>query len=208
MLASLQLTASLPLKIKGWFRWISRAWPSFRGQLLVSVFFSANRSPTDLSIGTVVFDVRTVTGCGGKWSAARVILNFWMCWREMWNPSEQCSVHPGWLFDTGDEILPSYIGIVISQYKDPYKPIRIQWNVIRVLNAAQVFLSKLPSSKRSHGWQWKIPIFNREYIDSIRGPHFPASYGSLPECICKLCIFSWLFLTWDLQQVFSNHHFL
>ncbi len=27
-------------------------------------------------------------------------------------------------------ILPSYIWIVISQYKDPYKPIRIQWNVI------------------------------------------------------------------------------
>ena len=25
---------------------------------------------------------------------------------------------------------------------------------------------------------WKIPIFNRQYIDSIRGPHFPASYVS------------------------------
>ena len=32
---------------------------------------------------------------------------------------KQCSVHPGWLFDIGDEILPSYMGIIISQYKDP-----------------------------------------------------------------------------------------
>ena len=46
--------------------------------------------------------------------------------------------NPGWLFDIGDEILPNYMGIIISQYKDPYKPIRIQWNVIRVLNAAHV----------------------------------------------------------------------
>ena len=28
--------------------------------------------------------------------------------------------NPGWLFDIGDEILPSYIGIIISHYKDPY----------------------------------------------------------------------------------------
>ena len=34
------------------------------------------------------------------------------------------SFHPGWLFDLGDEILPTYIGITINQYKDPYKPIR------------------------------------------------------------------------------------
>ena len=27
-------------------------------------------------------------------------------------------------------ILPNYVGIIISQYKDPYKPIRIQWKVI------------------------------------------------------------------------------
>ena len=26
----------------------------------------------------------------------------------------------GWLFDIGDEILPNYIGIIISHYKDPY----------------------------------------------------------------------------------------
>ena len=31
-----------------------------------------------------------------------------------------------------------------------------------------------------------IPIFNRKYIDSIRGPHFPASYVTLPECIMDL----------------------
>ena len=28
--------------------------------------------------------------------------------------------NPGWLGYTGDEILPSYIGIIISHYKDPY----------------------------------------------------------------------------------------
>ena len=28
---------------------------------------------------------------------------------------------PGWLFDIGDEILPNYMGIIISQYKDPYE---------------------------------------------------------------------------------------
>ena len=27
-------------------------------------------------------------------------------------------------------ILPNDIGIIISQYKDPYKPTRIQWKVI------------------------------------------------------------------------------
>ncbi len=33
--------------------------------------------------------------------------------------AEQCSVHPGWLFDIGDEPLPTYIyymGIIKSQY--------------------------------------------------------------------------------------------
>ena len=31
----------------------------------------------------------------------------------------------GWLFDIGDEILPKYIGVILSQYKDPYKPISL-----------------------------------------------------------------------------------
>ena len=26
----------------------------------------------------------------------------------------------GWLFDIGDETLPNYMGIIMSQYKDPY----------------------------------------------------------------------------------------
>ena len=30
---------------------------------------------------------------------------------------EQCSFHPGWLFDIGDEILPNYMGIIIRQKK-------------------------------------------------------------------------------------------
>ena len=46
---------------------------------------------------------------------------------------------------------------------------------------------------------WNFPIFNRTNIDSIRGPHFPASYVSLLECIgfamilsCLMIIFAWL----------------
>ena len=31
----------------------------------------------------------------------------------------------GWLFLIGDDKLPSYMGIMISQYKDPYKPTSI-----------------------------------------------------------------------------------
>ncbi len=31
----------------------------------------------------------------------------------------------GWWIDRGDEKLPNYMGIIISQYKDPYKPISI-----------------------------------------------------------------------------------
>ena len=31
----------------------------------------------------------------------------------------------------GDEFLPRYIGIIINHYKDPYKPTRIQWKVVR-----------------------------------------------------------------------------
>ena len=36
-------------------------------------------------------------------------------------PLEQCSVHPGWLFGMGDEKLPSYMGIILSQHQDPYQ---------------------------------------------------------------------------------------
>lgn len=40
---------------------------------------------------------------------------------------------PGCLGDFfgGIEKLPSYIGIIIDHYKDPYEPTRIQWKVIR-----------------------------------------------------------------------------
>ena len=36
----------------------------------------------------------------------------------------------GWLSYVGDEILPSYIGIIISQYRDPYfedHPMTCKW---------------------------------------------------------------------------------
>ena len=40
--------------------------------------------------------------------------------------------------------------------------------------------STYPLGKRSHSDCWNdIPMFNRKYIDSIQGPHFPASYLSL-----------------------------
>ena len=34
----------------------------------------------------------------------------------------------------GDEILPSYIGMILGHYKDPYQPTSISWNVNKVLN--------------------------------------------------------------------------
>ena len=39
----------------------------------------------------------------------------------------------------GDEILPSYVGIVINHYKDPYEPTSIMESR-RVFSAAQLFL--------------------------------------------------------------------
>ena len=51
--------------------------------------------------------------------------------------------NPGWLFDIGDEIPPNCMGIIMNQYRDPYKPISISWNVIRVLNTAHLYLVAL-----------------------------------------------------------------
>ena len=49
------------------------------------------------------------------------------------------------------------MGIIISQYKDPYKPIRIQWNVIRVFFiAAHMFLPTALSS--SQGWEFEEDV--------------------------------------------------
>ena len=39
---------------------------------------------------------------------------------------EQCSRAPGWLFDIGDyttQLYEDLMGIIVRQYKDPYKPI-------------------------------------------------------------------------------------
>ena len=42
----------------------------------------------------------------------------------------------------GDEILHNYMGIIIiSHYKDPYKPTRIQWKVIRVVEPSSTISS-------------------------------------------------------------------
>ena len=58
---------------------------------------------------------------------------------------EQCSFHPGWLGDARDENLPSYIGIILSQYKDPYKPISIMECHRGLVHAAQVTSPSHPS---------------------------------------------------------------
>ena len=48
---------------------------------------------------------------------------------------------PGWLFDIGDEQLPNYTEIFISQYKDPYKSISIMERHKGLVHAAQLFFS-------------------------------------------------------------------
>ncbi len=51
---------------------------------------------------------------------------------------------------------------------------------------------------------WNIPIFNRKYIDSIRGPHFPASYIRLPECILFYVFYVVLPVRKDLGTLHPN----
>ena len=46
----------------------------------------------------------------------------------------------------GDAILPSYVGITISRYRDPYEPTRIQWNVSKY---PRLFVSWLNRIKES-----------------------------------------------------------
>ena len=52
-----------------------------------------------------------------------------------------------WVY-IGDDKLPSYIGIIISHYKDPYQPTRIQWIVF----IAARNISKIQPSLAS--WVW------------------------------------------------------
>ena len=56
-----------------------------------------------------------------------------------WNLHLSSVQNPGWLGYIRDEKLPSYIGIILSHYKDPYQPTSISWNVNRVLNVAHLF---------------------------------------------------------------------
>ena len=46
--------------------------------------------------------------------------------------------NPGWLGYIGDEILPNYIGIIISHYKDAYKPVLESNKVFFFFFAAQL----------------------------------------------------------------------
>ena len=43
--------------------------------------------------------------------------------------------NPGYLLYIQGIILPTYIGILVHHYNDPDKPIRTQWNVIRVFES-------------------------------------------------------------------------
>ncbi len=59
----------------------------------------------------------------GSWTACACPS---VSWRDQSSGPEQCWKRaPGWLFDIWGWNLPNYMGIVISQYKDPYKPISI-----------------------------------------------------------------------------------
>ena len=57
--------------------------------------------------------------------------------------------------------------------------------VLSIDSQIYVYLQPRWPNLRLHTWVeihhdhiagWNIPIFNRKCIDSIRGPHFPASY--------------------------------
>ena len=64
----------------------------------------------------------------------------------------------GWLGYIGDEKLPSFLWIVISQYKYTYKPISImECHTVRVLNVAQMFLFSSRPFRRwcnQTTWSW------------------------------------------------------
>ena len=68
----------------------------------------------------------------GCFASTGVCRREWPQKREVHQRGERVKVsnekNLGWLGYIGDDVLPNYI--LISQYKDPYKPIRIQWNVI------------------------------------------------------------------------------
>ena len=64
-------------------------------------------------------------------------------------------------------------------------------------------LTLVPSGKLYNIAGWNIPNFNRKYIDSIRGPHFPGiRYVSLPKgngypgFLCNQTIRAWLLIGW------------
>ena len=50
-------------------------------------------------------------------------------WEDTWGESDKWK--NSWLCRgfVGDEILPSYVGIIMNDYKDPYQTTRIQWKV-------------------------------------------------------------------------------
>ena len=58
-------------------------------------------------------------------------------WKLMDSPKQMSSDHNPGVLQYKGIILPSYMGILIRHHKDPYKPSRILWNVIRVLNTAK-----------------------------------------------------------------------
>ncbi len=54
-----------------------------------------------------------------------------------------------WMLHLGDEILPSYKGIIVNHYKDSYCPTRISWNVI---SQGFVAVAHLNFSKKYGSW--------------------------------------------------------
>ena len=80
--------------------------------------FSTGRNPLDF---TFLHLISVFSGPFGSFMVRRMSRPSLVKFKS----GEQCSFHPGWLGYTRDENLPSYIGIILSQYNDPYKPISI-----------------------------------------------------------------------------------
>ena len=114
----------------------------------------------------------------------------------------QWPVHPGYLLYRGDEILPSYMGILKSHYKNPYYPIRIPWNVNKILNARAKLKSEPfhvihRSTWPSRWWQlkdfWNFhpdpwgndPIWRTYFLKVLKPPRSSSWKLNKLVCFCK-----------------------
>ena len=80
-------------------------------------------------------------------------------WEDTWGESDKWK--NSWLCRgfVGDEILPSYVGIIMNDYKDPYQTTRIQWKV------RPFFFSWL---KWAFGFAIPIDKYERDFVSPVR----------------------------------------